>query len=114
MRKTFDADKDIPLPPHGHMPIETRLSCSFCGLPTLRDALVHHGARCLRCYDAYCAQMPQDIRVPAEAIPSDAGKLDWAFRLRWRHQQGDRLTLAQVDCYRTAVKRYEGRHQEPA
>lgn len=51
---------------------------------------------------------PAPSKVPASAIPPHAGPAAWAYRLRWRHQQGERLTAAQVSMYAEAIARREG------
>lgn len=49
--------------------------CLRCHAPTPHDQLSHFGARCLRCYTAYCAQ-PMDVfnrsfknHEPTHALP---------------------------------------------
>ena len=36
-------------------PFDGYMPCLFCGKQTLKSILSEHGARCIRCYDAYCA-----------------------------------------------------------
>ena len=39
----------------GDKPID-RLPCRWCGAPTLISMLTQYGARCLPCFEAYCAE----------------------------------------------------------
>jgi hypothetical protein len=73
------------------------LPCAFCRKRTLISILSQHGARCVECFDAYCAK-PQG-NVTREGYESE-GRRAWAFKLRDRHQAGERLTKAQIDAYR--------------
>lgn len=70
MRKTFNGDEEVPLAPHGAPPLpidpgDVRLPCLSCSDLTKRKVLAQLGARCQRCYDAYC-RAPQP--TPARSI----------------------------------------------
>jgi hypothetical protein len=80
-RKTFDPDDETVLPPHGEMPAtEQRLPCRFCGTSTLRPILVQYGARCYRCYVAYCEEPP--TRRGLIAGDKRQGAKAWAWALK--------------------------------
>lgn len=59
---------DVNLPPHGQPPAqnEWRFLCIECKTLTPHDTLVSLGARCERCYEAYCrrpfTRMPRSVR----------------------------------------------------
>lgn len=55
MRKTFDEDAP-PLPPGGVMPLpmQRQMSCMVCKAGTPVETLNNFGARCGRCFTAYC------------------------------------------------------------
>lgn len=82
-------------------------ACTFCGAPTAYDTLAMLGARCSRCYAAFCATLPAVVKVPdGEAIPAGAPEgLWWAYRLRWRHECGEPLSRVQIDAFRSALAR---------
>lgn len=80
-----------------------RLTCGWCGRDTQRETLATYGARCRPCFDAYCAEKPPRVeQPPAGVVPP--GPRAWAYRLQWRHQQGERLTPAQVSMYRECLR----------
>lgn len=82
--------------------------CRWCGAQTAYATMSSLGARCSSCYDAYCRRLPErPPEAPPSAIPPHAGPAAWAYRLRWRHQQGERLTAAQVSMYAEAIARRE-------
>jgi hypothetical protein len=81
------------------------MACIFCKKQTLVETLSMYGARCFECYGEYCAR-PQD-NVTRESYES-AGRRAWAFKLRDRHQAGERLTKAQIDAYRAVCGLLEG------
>lgn len=110
MRRTFD--DDVPLPPRGRAPVSEPVKaihhCRWCGVETSYDTMAKLGARCVRCFDAYCRSAPKPPHVPPEAVPPGTPEgIKWAYRLRYRHQQGERLTKAQIDSYREVLARYE-------
>lgn len=75
-RKTFNPDEDVLLPPHGAMPVETRLPCRRCDTPTSTKDLNTYGARCYSCFQAYCRepQPPQKLFAsPARQQRLDEG-----------------------------------------
>jgi hypothetical protein len=80
-----------------------RLPCRFCGAPTLRETLSQYGARCHSCFTDYCRAKP--------FFPDSGDKRDnarsWAHALKRRHEQGDRLTPAQVSAYKAALRTTE-------
>lgn len=85
------------------------LRCRLCGSDTSFETLAMLGARCGRCYLAYCSNVPAAPKVPDSAIPQSSKKgLEWAYRLRWRHQQGEDLSRLQIASYRGALGRAEG------
>ncbi len=106
-------DDDIPLPPRGRAPVAEASKavhlCRYCGDETPYETMATLGARCGRCYAAYCAVLP---RVPyvdeAAAVPAGTpDSLKWAYRLRWRHRNGDTLTRAQIESYQQVLKRFD-------
>lgn len=102
-RRSFNDRDDAP--DEGDAGHQRSLSCSFCNDPTETATLAAFGARCARCYAAYCRAMPSAPGVPAEAVPHGTRPgLAWAYRLRWREQHGERLSKAQSECWRDALK----------
>lgn len=104
-------DEDVPMPPRGRAPEPTAslLMCRWCHQPTPHDVLANLGARCGDCYADHCRTIPPSKpSPPTGVVPSNAGGAAWAYRLRWRHQQGEALTMAQVSMYREAIERREG------
>ena len=103
-------DDDVPLPPRGRAPeaVQALHLCRWCQDPTPTDVLANLGARCSHCYADYCRTMPAaPASPPAGVVPSNAGGAAWAYRLRWRHERGERLTMAQVSMYRETIDRLE-------
>jgi hypothetical protein len=101
----FDDDTAAP---HGRAPriaMPADGLCTFCGDSAAHATLATFGARCGRCYAEYCRNPPKGVNVPASAVPGDAGGLAWAYRLRWRHQQGEKLTTTQIGAYTEALRR---------
>lgn len=47
-----------------------RLPCLFCQTPTQRATLSQYGARCFRCYEAYCQEPQAPARVSQLKQPS--------------------------------------------
>lgn len=102
-----DDDNVIPMPPHGKPPriddSDPLMPCNGCNTLTKRSTLNTFGARCAPCYRAYCAT-PQ----PAPLLPAKGAKdLDpkaWAKALRTREERGERLTVAQRQMWRDALK----------
>lgn len=86
----------------------TEYRCAFCRCVTTFETLATNGARCEGCYQAYRAHKPTYIETPKSAVPAGAGFRDWAYRLKWRHQNeglnGERLTRAQVTAYQSVLK----------
>lgn len=83
----------------GSSPDDGRLPCSRCATPTLRSTLTQYGARCFECYEA-------STREP-RTFPDVGSKDDprsWARALKQRHENGERLTPAQIKAYRRALK----------
>jgi hypothetical protein len=100
-RNTFDEDAP-PLPPHGQVPanLPTLRACNGCNEPTPIATLAQLGARCQDCHAAYCrAPKPQ-----VDCGDKRKGPRDWAYALQRRHKAGARLTNAQVDAYRSALR----------
>lgn len=84
---------------------ERVMACSCCGAPTAYGVLAMYGARCSRCYEAFCATLPAVVKVPDSAVPAGApAGLQWAHRLRWRHECGEPLSGAQVTAFRAALR----------
>jgi hypothetical protein len=67
--------EDIPLPPHGVPPKreELLMPCTRCGESTEHSTLRMYGARCFRCFLAYCRepQLPQKLFVRREKLVSE-------------------------------------------
>jgi hypothetical protein len=110
MRRTA-FDEAVPLPPHGRAPEPTTMRglCRWCHQPTDYDVLANLGARCSDCYAVFCSNVPPRKPVPPSGVipPTDSGAA-WAYALRWRHEQGERLTMAQVAMYREVINRRDG------
>ena len=91
----------------------TYLPCRYCGKSTLVETLSNYGARCFACFGAYCAAAGSNSApVTSEAVShigqgGEGGPRAWAYRLRERHQGGERLTRAQVDAYQTVLGDHE-------
>jgi hypothetical protein len=73
-----------------------RLPCMVCRTTTLKETLTLYGARCFNCYTSYCHSAPRCPDVGDKRIDGPRG---WAHALKRRHEQGDRLTPAQVSAY---------------
>lgn len=76
------------------------MPCAWCGRSTLFEVLSQHGSRCRACFDAYCARPQARPHLDGH---EHRGARAWAFRLRERHQGGERLTKAQIDAYQAAI-----------
>jgi uncharacterized membrane protein len=102
----------------GHLP------CRWCQATTPKADLATYGARCRRCYEAYCAEAnprnrvavgPMTLAEKQAVIRSIAnigkggvrGPKDWAHRLCSREQAGERLSPAQRKAWREALNRPE-------
>lgn len=76
--------------------------CRYCGAMTKHDVLAMHGARCMRCYNAYLTA-PQDW----PNTPMDLGKGDrlaWVKRLEYRRDVlGEKLNPVQLDAMKRAL-----------
>jgi hypothetical protein len=108
-RSTFDADNDVPLPPHGRYVNERRAPCRQCSDSTLKAMLSEHGGLCLECFASYC-RAPQ--RSP-DIGDKRNGERDWNQALLKRiaaREPG--LTIAQRDmanaCKNRGVQRVYG------
>src|SRR5512146_2386823 len=99
-------DNIVNLPPHGKAPKRFeqsdsgRLECKWCGTPTLWGTLAQYGARCLDCYERYVRESHPWPAVGDKNI----GPKAWAHALKEREQSGERLTGAQRDAWRGALK----------
>jgi hypothetical protein len=80
-----------------------RLPCRFCGKPTLRETLSQYGARCFECFTAIAVVQ----HFPDVGDKRIDGPRGWAHALKRRHEQGDRLTPAQVSAYKAALRTTE-------
>lgn len=84
--------------------------CRYCGKPTPYETMANLGARCGACSEAFCRNLPPRPFVPVDAVPHGTPKgLVWAYRLRGRHQAGERLTRAQIAAYTSALNWRERR-----
>lgn len=83
------------------------LRCRWCGKEAGYDVLAKLGARCIPCYESFCATLPPaPPKPPASAVPDDAPNgIAWAYRLRWRHRSGEPLSRLQIDAYRSVLAR---------
>jgi hypothetical protein len=83
---------------------DDNLPCMVCRSPTPRETLSTYGARCVRCYRAYCAEpMHAPERFPIDkSVPHDHA---WAYRLRAKKAAGIRLSPAQEHCLDAFNKR---------
>lgn len=104
MSRSDDGDNVIQLPPHGALPavIGGRLPCLWCNAPTAGTTLAAYGARCLRCYEAYCRE--QQPSPPFAADKRKDGNKAWAHALRAREKSGERLSFAQREMWRAAAR----------
>lgn len=102
-------DDDAP----NQAPSYRYLPCRVCGKSTLVETLSNYGARCFSCFEAYCAAAGTSAApVTREAVKrigqgGEGGLRAWAYRLRERHQGGERLTRAQVDAYQAVLGDHE-------
>lgn len=108
MRKHFDAEDDstalvVPEQAMRMMP------CLWCRDATPVSVLNHLGARCSRCYAAYC-RAPQP--APHVADKRTQGPLAWAHLLRRREETGERLTPPQRSAWRKALQRQDALRQD--
>lgn len=81
------------------------LPCSFCRIETKRETLAAYGARCFRCYGAYCEAAPKAPEWMADKRVD--GPKAWAHSLKLREESGERLLPTQKAMWRSALK-YEG------
>jgi hypothetical protein len=99
-------DDDVTiLHPHGKPPpVDTGgalLPCLWCKTPTQRATLAHYGARCWRCYEAYCGEVqPRPDFMGDRRVD---GPLAWARALKAREEAGERLSLVQQTMWRDAL-----------
>jgi hypothetical protein len=75
--------------------------CGFCGKLTPGPQLAAYGARCARCYAAYCESPPQAPDWMADKRTD--GPKAWAQVLKAREQRGERLSPAQRDMWRWSL-----------
>ena len=77
--------------------------CRYCGATAAWETLSNFGARCGSCYADYCRAQ--------QFFPDTGDKTvnprSWAHALKRRHEQGDRLTPAQVSAYKAALRTTE-------
>lgn len=98
-------DDEIPLPPHGTPPaLEKRAPCGSCGTSTLVSMLGHYGARCLSCYEAYRLELQPKAAFTGDKRSNPKG---WALALKAREEAGERLSVAQRDMWRAALRATE-------
>lgn len=84
------------------------LPCSFCGDLTSRSVLAHLGARCSRCYEAYCRAPQRKVNVGDKRQSPRA----WAHALKRREEAGERLTPPQRAMWRAAIGRQDAQPQD--
>ncbi len=103
-RKTFDPDADELPHTHGQPPLaEVRQPCRWCGESTLRTMLAQYGARCFRCFEAYCAEA--QLAPVFLANPAVDGSKAWAWALKAREEHDPRsMTEAQRAMWRAALQ----------
>jgi hypothetical protein len=69
---------DLALPPHGRAPLQPenagRMPCRWCGTPTMIPTLNHYGARCVECFERYCAEPMTRAPLPDTAAQRDMRK----------------------------------------
>jgi protein-arginine kinase activator protein McsA len=80
------------------------LRCRSCGATTAFETLSSYGARCGACYADYCRAKQYFPDTGDKRIDGPRG---WAHALKRRHEQGDRLTPAQVSAYKAALRTTE-------
>jgi hypothetical protein len=115
-----DDDNVIPLPPHGRPPKSQTaepenaalLPCGWCSTPTDRNTLSTFGARCARCYQAYCREPQPPGLLPSKAA-KDADPKAWARLLQAAERDGTALTAVQQSSWREAL-RHKPSHEEEA
>lgn len=102
-----DDDNVIPMPPHGKPPrvedTDPLMACAWCQTLTKRSTLNTFGARCHACYQAYCRAPQPSPLLPAKG-EKDLDPKAWAKALRTREERGERLTAAQRQMWREALK----------
>lgn len=93
------------------------LGCTECGAGADRETLSSFGARCLKCYGAYCrehqppgpppslAERARLFRRMHEPMPDKDPKA-WAKALRDREQLGEFVSPVQAHAWRTALKQH--------
>ena len=68
-------------------PLVGRMPCLWCGEPTLIPTLNHLGARCQRCFDAYCAQgLRGGVDGFMQGAPDTPTQADMRKRVRGGHR----------------------------
>jgi hypothetical protein len=78
--------------------------CRECGSINLKETLSNYGGLCPGCYRDYCKAPQHFPDVGDKRIDGPRG---WAHALKRRHEQGDRLTPAQVSAYKAALRTTE-------
>ena len=94
-----------------------KLPCRVCDEPTERATLTDLGARCFRCYAAFCRDGSPDKSGPGQLTLAQKQQVmaslrgvgetpgpAWALKLRARHRAGEQLSPAQVAAYRDALR----------
>jgi hypothetical protein len=116
-RTAFDDRRDQRVADDFH---KDHLPCRWCQASTPVADLAEYGARCRRCYDAYCAEAnprnrrnvgPLTLAEKRAVISAIAnvgkgvprGPKDWAHRLRERELAGEQLSILQRKCWREAL-----------
>lgn len=102
-----DDDQAPLLPPHGHAappagPHEVFAPCTRCNTPTQRSTLAHYGARCLRCYIAFCREPQPTPRFMGDK--RTGGNRAWAYALKARQDAGERLPVASQEMLKNALR----------
>lgn len=74
--------------------------CGFCGEMTKHETLRMFGARCGRCYQAFCSYIPSGPDVGDKRTGDDKS---WAKALQRREEGGERLSSVQRAMWREAL-----------
>lgn len=77
------------------------MPCSFCGEVTKHEALRMFGARCVRCYRAYCESASKP--APDVGDKRKGNPKEWAYALKAREESGERLSSVQRSMWRSAL-----------
>ena len=76
------------------------IACMVCKAPTKRPTLNTYGARCFRCYETFLSEKTPS---PDVGDKRDGGPKAWAYALRYRVQNGERLSTVQQNMMRAAI-----------